>query len=101
MNEINLDALEKRIIYAGFSCVGVTETGGGPSWPDYYEQDVRELVDEVKRLRTGLSLIASCTRAHMSARIAEATLAGANLLDEDVAADVCEGNWKPRKESTP
>lgn len=52
---------------------------------------------EIERLRAGLEMIAQIIHGstRVTRMIAEATLGGANLLDEDVAIDVCEGNWRP------
>ncbi len=93
---MDLDLYRKRLVAAGMSGVGTLETGGGTSWPDYYEQDVSALLAEIERLRTGLGFVSQLLNGsgRISSIIAQATLDGANLLDEDVAIDVCEGHWR-------
>lgn len=57
----------------------------------------KALIWERERLREGLKMIAQII--HGSTRVtrmlAEATLDGADLTDEDTAIEVCEGSWKP------
>lgn len=52
---------------------------------------------EIARLRAGLAMISQIIHGstRMTRRIAEATLAGADMQDEDTAIEVCEGTWKP------
>lgn len=60
-----------------------------------------ESLQEIARLRAGLSMIAQIIHGstRVTRMIAQATLDGANLLDEDVAIDVCEGHWRKPKET--
>jgi hypothetical protein len=58
---------------------------------------IKALAGEVERLRVGLGMIGQIIHGstRVTRMIAEATLGGANLLDDDVAIDVCSGHWKP------
>jgi hypothetical protein len=58
------------------------------------------LAKEIERLRVGLGMIGQIIHGstRVTRMIAEATLGGANLLDDDVAMSVCEGHWKSAPE---
>jgi hypothetical protein len=55
--------------------------------------------NERDRFKEALKMIAQIIHGstRVTCMIAEAALAGANMLDEDTAIDVCEGEWKPSK----
>lgn len=53
-----------------------------------------EAADTITRLRIGLGFISQLVSDRVPSMIAQATLDGAHLEDEDVAIDVCEGHWR-------
>lgn len=53
-----------------------------------------EAAETIIRLRIGLGLVSQLVCDRVPSMIAQATLDGAHLEDEDVAIDVCEGHWR-------
>lgn len=74
----------------------VTDRLDVPWFAEKVQKALQEGADENARLRAGLSMIAQIIHGstRVTRMIAEATLDGANLLDEDVAIEVCEGHWR-------
>jgi hypothetical protein len=52
------------------------------------------LMEEIDRLRTGIGFISQLLSDRVPAMIAQATLDGADVLDDETAIEVCEGKWR-------
>ncbi len=86
MTAAELETLQKRVVAASFSAVGVLETGGGTSWPDCYEQDVTALLGltnrEAERLERWRAVIRACIRSVQLGNVGPASRELEKLLGE-------------------
>lgn len=65
-----------------------------PWFAEKVQLAIEACTTEIMRLKAGLGLISQLLSDRVPCMIAQATLDGAELLDNETAIAVCEGKWR-------